>query len=103
MASEQVISSHVTELQLKLIATESARYLGYATLEDEQLEAVVTFSLGNDCFIALPTGCRKSAMYTLLLSLLKGLFLVILACSVLFSVDTICSTPIKIEACHFTG
>ena len=92
MASEQVISSHVTESQLKLIATESARYLGYATLEDEQLEAVVTFSLGNDCFIALPTGYRKSAMYTLLLSLLKGLFLAILAYSVLFNARSFCNT-----------
>ena len=31
-------SSHATESQLRLIAVESARRLGYATLKDKQLE-----------------------------------------------------------------
>ena len=34
-------------------------------LKDDQLEleAIVTFALGNDCFIALPTEYAKSAIY----------------------------------------
>ena len=74
MASD---SSHVTESQLRLIAVESARRLGYATLKDKQLEAIVTFALGNDCFIALPTGYGKSAIYGVLpfvFDTIKGIF-----------------------------
>ena len=64
MANEQVNSSHVTESQLRLIAAKSARRLGYATLKDEQLQAIVTFALGNYCFIVLPTraGYGKSGL-----------------------------------------
>lgn len=57
---------YFTEEQLKTIAVESAQRLGYSTLKDKQLEAIVTFVQGNDCFIALPTGYGKSAIYGVL-------------------------------------
>ena len=66
-----------TEEQLGTIAVESAQRLGYVTLKDEQLEAIVTFVQGNDCFIALPTGYGKSAIYGVLpyvFDIMKGMF-----------------------------
>ena len=55
-----------TEAQLRAIAVDSAQRLGYPTLKDEQLKAIVTFAQGNDCFVALPTGYGKSAIYGVL-------------------------------------
>ena len=70
MASQQQNSQErgrsLTESQLRSIAVESAQRLGYPTLKDEQLEAIVSFAQGNDCFIALPTGYGKSAIYGVL-------------------------------------
>ena len=66
-----------TEEQLETIAVESAQRLGYVTLKDEHLEAIVTFVQGNDCFIALPTGYGKSAIYGVLpyvFDIMKGMF-----------------------------
>jgi len=54
-----------TEEQLRTIAIESAQHIGYQTLKNKQLEAIVTFVCGNDCFTALPTGFGKSAIYVL--------------------------------------
>ena len=117
MASEQVISSHVTESQLKLIATESAWYLGYATLKGEQLEAVVTFflwemtasllcQLDTENLLCIHYYCHYLKV-SFLLFLLAQFYLMLAAFVILESknsvtgtyccVDTICSAPLKLK------
>ena len=54
-------SAFLTESQLRSIAIDSAQRLGWPTLKDEQF--ILIFAQGKDCFVALPTGYGKSAIY----------------------------------------
>ena len=47
-------------------AQKAAFRLGYPTLREHQLEAVVSFVLGSDVFVVLPTGYGKSLCFACL-------------------------------------
>ena len=53
-------------MDLRTIAIESAKHLGYEDLKDKQIEAVTTFLDGHDTFVSLPTGYGMSLIYSLL-------------------------------------
>ena len=85
MASQQQNSQErqhfLTESQLRSIAVESTQHLGYPTLKDEQLEAIVNFAQGKDCFVALPTGYGKSVIYGVLpyvFDAIKGIIIIVM-------------------------
>ena len=68
-------------MQLRSIATESVQCLGWPTLKDEQLEAILTFAEGKDCFVALPTGYGKSTIYDVfpcVIDEIKGMIIIIM-------------------------
>ena len=48
---------------------EVARGHGYERLKDEQLSAIEKFVCGQDVFVSLPTGFRKSVIYGILLTI----------------------------------
>ena len=48
------------------VAAKVAQSLGYDSLTNEQIEAVVHFVQGQDIFISLPTGAGKSLCYVIL-------------------------------------
>ena len=54
-----------SEEGLKVTVLEVAQQLGIV-LKDKQIEALLTFCLGNDVFVSLPTGYGKSMIYGLL-------------------------------------
>ena len=45
---------------------EVARWHGYERLKEEQLSAIEKFVCGQDVFVSLPTGFRKSVIYGIL-------------------------------------
>ena len=54
-----------SEEGLKVSVLEVAQQFGIV-LKDKQIEALLTFCLGNDVFVSLPTGYEKSMIYGLL-------------------------------------
>ena len=44
----------------------AARWMGYSTLRQHQIEAVSLFMSGRDVFVSLPTGSGKSLCYCIL-------------------------------------
>ena len=51
---------------LRTVIGEVARGHGYERLKDEQLSAIEKFVCGQDVFVSLPTGFRKSVIYGIL-------------------------------------
>ena len=47
-------------MDLRAVICESGEKLGYKSLKDKQVEAVCSFTEGNDVFVSLPTGYGKS-------------------------------------------
>ena len=71
----------LTESQLRSIAIESAQRLGWPTHKDAQLEVILNFAQGKDCFVALPTGYGKSAIYYVfpcVFDTIKGMIIIIM-------------------------
>ena len=60
------VNNECTAMDLRTIAIESAKHLGYEDLKDKQIEAVTTYLDGHDTFVSLPTGYGKSLIYSLL-------------------------------------
>ena len=56
----------VTEIDIRASATFAAQNLGYQTLKDLQMEAILAFAIGHDVFAVLPTGFGKSLCYACL-------------------------------------
>ena len=54
---------------LRTVIGEVARGHGYEHLKDEQLSAIEKFVCGQDVFVSLPTGFRKSVIYGILLTI----------------------------------
>ena len=68
---------------LRVTVVEVAKQIGI-DLKEKQLEALLTFCLGNDVFVSLPTGYGKSMIYGLLPLIfdeIKGTTLLCLSCS----------------------
>ena len=64
-----------TSDRIKQTIVAVAETLGFPSLKEKQLEALVSFAFGKDTLISLPTGYGKSIIYGLLPSLfdkLKG-------------------------------
>ena len=53
-------------MDLRAVICESGEKLGYKSLKDKQVEAVCSFTEGNDVFVSLPTGYGKSTIYAIL-------------------------------------
>ena len=53
-------------MKLEKLIGECARQLGYDSLKEKQLEAIVSFVRGNDTFVSLPTGYGKSIVFGIL-------------------------------------
>ena len=51
---------------LEEVIRESASRLGYKELKHEQMKAILSFVQGNNTFVALPTGYKKSLIYAAL-------------------------------------
>ena len=60
--------SEKSEEGLKVTVLKVAQQLGIV-LKDKQIEAVLTFCLGNDVFVSLPTGYGKSLIYGLAIAI----------------------------------
>ena len=52
--------------RLERAIAESGEVLGYSSMKEKQIEAISALVEGNDTFVSLPTGCRKSIIYVLL-------------------------------------
>ena len=51
-----------TVTDLRAVICESGEKLGYKGLKDKQVEAMCSFTEGNDVFVSLPTGYGKSTI-----------------------------------------
>ena len=51
---------------LDAVIIRASQRLGYSSVRDKQLLAIMTFMEGNDVFISLPTGSGKSLCYVVL-------------------------------------
>ena len=53
-------------MDLPEVIEESAKRLGYDSLREKQMEAVLSFMSNKDTFVSLPTGYGKSVIYAVL-------------------------------------
>ena len=51
---------------MEAVVAHSAKLLGFETLKDKQVEAIMAFVKGSDVFVSLPTGYGKSVIYAVL-------------------------------------
>ena len=51
---------------LRQAVLDSARFLGYSSMKEKQIEATCAFVEGHDTFVSLPTGYGKSLVYAVL-------------------------------------